>query len=133
AIAPAIGAIVILAAAAGPEVGRMTRFAGFSTFNPAGPGLGNLFNRISPLEALGIWPSGDFRVEPGGGFAPAPLFWLGSALALAVLAVGVAWKSGAGAKDRKSTRLNSSHVSISYAVFCLKKKKKKKTRYHKSN
>src|SRR5215469_3982227 len=29
------------------------------------------------------------------------------------------------AKDRKSTRLNSSHVEISYAVFCLKKKKKK--------
>src|SRR5207249_12073153 len=28
-------------------------------------------------------------------------------------------------QDRKSTRLNSSHVSISYAVFCLKKKKKK--------
>src|SRR5690554_7570605 len=31
-------------------------------------------------------------------------------------------------KDRKSTRLNSSHVRISYAVFCLKKKKKKTTR-----
>src|SRR5690242_21077372 len=29
-------------------------------------------------------------------------------------------------KDRKSTRLNSSHMSISYAVFCLKKKKKQK-------
>src|SRR5207253_8875928 len=29
----------------------------------------------------------------------------------------------ASAKDRKSTRLNSSHVAISYAVFCLKKKK----------
>src|SRR5207253_3514235 len=29
-----------------------------------------------------------------------------------------------GAADRKSTRLNSSHVAISYAVFCLKKKKK---------
>src|SRR5436305_5235821 len=29
------------------------------------------------------------------------------------------------APDRKSTRLNSSHVRISYAVFCLKKKKKK--------
>src|SRR5438445_13352676 len=28
--------------------------------------------------------------------------------------------------DRKSTRLNSSHANISYAVFCLKKKKKKK-------
>src|SRR5438067_10244786 len=31
-------------------------------------------------------------------------------------------------RDRKSTRLNSSHVSISYAVFCLKKKKKKKNK-----
>src|SRR5688572_32386752 len=31
-------------------------------------------------------------------------------------------------QDRKSTRLNSSHSQISYAVFCLKKKKKKNTR-----
>src|SRR5690242_20988718 len=31
-------------------------------------------------------------------------------------------------RDRKSTRLNSSHMSISYAVFCLKKKKKKKNK-----
>src|SRR2546430_4087371 len=31
----------------------------------------------------------------------------------------------AGARDRKSTRLNSSHSQISYAVFCLKKKKKR--------
>src|SRR2546427_8579667 len=34
----------------------------------------------------------------------------------------------AGDRDRKSTRLNSSHSQISYAVFCLKKKKKQK--YH---
>src|SRR5437870_8772589 len=33
-----------------------------------------------------------------------------------------------GRGDRKSTRLNSSHVAISYAVFCLKKKKTKKER-----
>src|SRR5438309_4354758 len=33
-------------------------------------------------------------------------------------------------RDRKSTRLNSSHSSISYAVFCLKKKKKKYTNHH---
>src|SRR5437870_5071203 len=33
-------------------------------------------------------------------------------------------------EDRKSTRLNSSHVAISYAVFCLKKKTKEKTRLH---
>src|SRR5690606_42135550 len=32
----------------------------------------------------------------------------------------------AAGQDRKSTRLNSSHVKISYAVFCLKKKKNKK-------
>src|SRR5690349_22282483 len=37
---------------------------------------------------------------------------------------------GAAGEDRKSTRLNSSHVEISYAVFCLKKKKKYKTREH---
>src|SRR5690606_41613116 len=33
------------------------------------------------------------------------------------------------ATDRKSTRLNSSHVKISYAVFCLKKKKRQKTHH----
>src|SRR5690625_6407799 len=35
--------------------------------------------------------------------------------------------------DRKSTRLNSSHVAISYAVFCLKKKKKKKKKKTNNN
>src|SRR2546428_2366080 len=34
--------------------------------------------------------------------------------------------SGSGGRDRKSTRLNSSHDQISYAVFCLKKKKEKR-------
>src|SRR3712207_8715833 len=32
-------------------------------------------------------------------------------------------------RDRKSTRLNSSHANISYAVFCLKKKKKNQSQY----
>src|SRR5690242_20883416 len=42
-----------------------------------------------------------------------------------------AWRT---ARDRKSTRLNSSHMSISYAVFCLKKKKKiKKKKKTKDN
>src|SRR2546426_5577758 len=35
--------------------------------------------------------------------------------------------------DRKSTRLNSSHLVISYAVFCLKKKKTKNTKSHRSS
>src|SRR3712207_7878926 len=35
----------------------------------------------------------------------------------------------AGQKDRKSTRLNSSHANISYAVFCLKKKNTKRKKH----
>src|SRR3712207_6979825 len=42
-----------------------------------------------------------------------------------LVAVGLRRRDApAGARDRKSTRLNSSHANISYAVFCLKKKKK---------
>src|SRR5207253_2897295 len=61
-------------------------------------------------------------------------FWLGSALAGAMTASRGAFPPGKARiepdadqrltrADRKSTRLNSSHVAISYAVFCLKKKK----------
>src|SRR3712207_8624273 len=39
-------------------------------------------------------------------------------------------RMAAGAVDRKSTRLNSSHANISYAVFCLKKKKIKNPHQH---
>src|SRR5438067_10583984 len=42
------------------------------------------------------------------------------------VAIAMDAQVAAAALDRKSTRLNSSHVSISYAVFCLKKKKKNK-------
>src|SRR2546422_4356302 len=40
---------------------------------------------------------------------------------------------GCASQDRKSTRLNSSHGYISYAVFCLKKKKKRETRRQTNN
>src|SRR5699024_11385408 len=43
---------------------------------------------------------------------------IGALIALNTAGPALAWLTG----DRKSTRLNSSHVSISYAVFCLKKK-----------
>src|SRR5690625_5933913 len=43
-----------------------------------------------------------------------------------VFATNIAALVGYRVQDRKSTRLNSSHVAISYAVFCLKKKKKNK-------
>src|SRR2546421_8411505 len=44
----------------------------------------------------------------------------------AIHRVGMVEASAKRGADRKSTRLNSSHDQISYAVFCLKKKKKKK-------
>src|SRR5438067_9265101 len=47
----------------------------------------------------------------------------GVAQSARVGAGGLLVHGGLPEKDRKSTRLNSSHVSISYAVFCLKKKK----------
>ena len=84
-------AVALLAVGIAPEAGRMVDFAGFETFDPDGPGLGNLFNRLSPLEALGIWPSGDFRVEPGDGAVPALVFYLGAAVAIAALCFGLIW------------------------------------------
>src|SRR5438128_4877152 len=50
--------------------------------------------------------------------------------AIEVGRVAAAALHGAPKADRKSTRLNSSHGSISYAVFCLKKKKQKNTANH---
>src|SRR3989442_10921038 len=44
---------------------------------------------------------------------------------MASVLVAMIWERKVG--DRKSTRLNSSHVRISYAVFCLKKKKKERS------
>src|SRR2546430_8177649 len=44
-----------------------------------------------------------------------------------VLITGPSEPSGLNVRDRKSTRLNSSHSQISYAVFCLKKKKNQTT------
>jgi hypothetical protein len=71
-----------------PEIGRMIDFHGFETFDPNGPGLGNLFGQISPFEALGIWPSGDFRLAPGDGAVPAVAYYLGIAFALVLFGYG---------------------------------------------
>src|SRR5437868_7363317 len=59
-------------------------------------------------------------------FAALQLACLGATLALPAYAQVDRAKQIGG--DRKSTRLNSSHVSISYAVFCLKKKKYSRVR-----
>src|SRR2546421_7955420 len=68
---------------------------------------------------------------------PSPGFSLGNQSALGLsrsstyaVVISAAWDNPCGklpsCSDRKSTRLNSSHDQISYAVFCLKKKKKNK-------
>src|SRR6266511_5408769 len=61
------------------------------------PPRSTLFPYTTLFRSFGVFPVMCPSGEPGVGRAPA---------------------------DRKSTRLNSSHVKISYAVFCLKKKKK---------
>jgi hypothetical protein len=71
-----------------PEIGRMIDFHSFETFDPNGPGLGNLFGQVSPFEALGIWPSGDFRLAPGDGAVPAIGYHLGAAFALVLFLWG---------------------------------------------
>jgi hypothetical protein len=68
----------------------MIDFHHFETFDPNGPGLGNLFGQVSPFEALGIWPSGDFRLAPGDGVVPALGYYLGAAFGLVLLLYGVA-------------------------------------------
>ncbi|HEX8959553.1 MAG TPA: hypothetical protein VF770_07000 [Solirubrobacterales bacterium] len=82
-------ALIVFAVGALPELGRMIDFRRFETFAPHGPGLGNLFGQISPFEALGIWPSGDFRLAPGNGAVPAIVFYLGAACAAALLLYGL--------------------------------------------
>ncbi len=87
----ALGAFAVLVA---PEIGRMIDFHSFETFDPKGPGLGNLFGQISPFEAFGIWPSGDFRLSPGDGAVPALGYFLGAAYASILLLYGlvVCWR-----------------------------------------
>jgi hypothetical protein len=81
--------LLVFAVLVAPEVGRMIDFHRFETFDPSGPGLGNLFGQVSPFEALGIWPSGDFRLAPGDGAVPAIGYYLGAAFALVLLVYGI--------------------------------------------
>src|SRR5699024_11249131 len=72
------------------------------------------------LKNLWLWKNHRFQNQPSSGFAKRFL-----PAHPAKPPLGQAPQSAQSAQlgpDRKSTRLNSSHVSISYAVFCLKKK-----------
>jgi hypothetical protein len=91
--------LVPLALAAGlaailtiPEWGRIVTFTGFGAFDPAGEqtGLGNLRQALNPLEALGVWPSGEFRLSPSEASLPAAAFYLAGLLGVAAVGVGIA-------------------------------------------
>src|SRR5437773_1790052 len=76
-------------------------------------------------------PGQFFMLEAPGRLLPRPFsLCLAPAGELAFLIdpVGAGTESLCTLGDRKSTRLNSSHITISYAVFCLKKKKQNKSR-----
>jgi hypothetical protein len=82
-------AVLVFAIGTLPELGRMIDFHSFETFDPNGPGLGNLFGQISPFTALGIWPSGDFRLAPGDGAVPAFVYFAGAAFAALLFVYGL--------------------------------------------
>src|SRR5207249_7043591 len=74
-----------------------------------------------------------FRSYVAGRSPPSRRHWISSARTCSPKAKSLKLRSRASARrwrDRKSTRLNSSHVSISYAVFCLKKKKNENGNRH---
>ena len=88
-----VAGCAIPAIAALPEVVNLVKFAGFEAFNPEGKGgnvgFGNLRQPLNPLEALGVWPSSEFRIAPKNSSTPEIAFYLGGLLALAAFAWGV--------------------------------------------
>lgn len=75
-----------------PEIGRLADFADFRALHPDRAnegGLGNLPGQLSPLEALGIWPTSEFRLSATASSLPAGLFYLGGAFALVCLALAL--------------------------------------------
>ena len=105
-LAPRPSGVLVFAVLVAPELGRMIDFHSFETFDPNGPGLGNLFGQVSPFEALGIWPSGDFRLAPGDGAVPAVGYYLGAAFALVLLLYGIArcWRRRESRDPRRPRR-----------------------------
>ena len=87
----AAGVVLVLVLATAQEWSRIADFSRLSALNPDrfGSDLGNLRGALSPLEALGIWPSSDFRISATAASLPAIVFYSGAAAALAGLALGL--------------------------------------------
>src|SRR5258707_4761832 len=88
------------------------------------------FNDTATTEIYTLSLHDALPISEGARLGRWPMAWLTTFLSGWLAAsCGVSWPSSIETSDRKSTRLNSSHANISYAVFCLKKKKKNKKYY----
>ncbi len=85
------GALGVLVLATAQEWSRIADFARLEALNPDrfGSDLGNLKQAISPLEALGVWPTGDYRTAADAAGVPAIAFYLGALVGLGALALGL--------------------------------------------
>jgi hypothetical protein len=86
---PVAAALVTLVVLIAPEVPRLLDFIDFRALDPDRAnegGLGNLRGHLSPLEALGIWPTSEFRLSAGAGSLPAVAFYAGAAVAAVAFA-----------------------------------------------
>jgi hypothetical protein len=86
-----VGGLLVVLLATVQEWSRIADFARLEALNPDrfGSDLGNLKGAISPLEAFGIWPTGDYRTSASGAGPPALAFYAGAAVALLALAIGL--------------------------------------------
>jgi hypothetical protein len=85
----ALAALLVLVAL---DFDRLRDFIDFRALDPDRAnegGLGNLRGHLSPLEALGIWPTSEFRLSAGEGSGPAIAFYAGAVLALAAFVAGL--------------------------------------------
>jgi hypothetical protein len=79
--------IAVLLVATVPDWSRIVIFADFRAFGEAHKN--NLQDPLSPLAALGIWPTGEFRLSPTDSSLPAAAFYACAAVAAAALVVGL--------------------------------------------
>src|SRR3989454_6589878 len=118
---PSTGSVpvaITTAWALGSSRTKVNLFAYFTTANALTDGAGH---NIPSANVSGSVNSGAFATfTTAGAFSTQSL-----QVFLQALAAGTFNSSRSDNLDRKSTRLNSSHLVISYAVFCLKKKKKR--------
>ncbi len=87
-VAVAVAVVLVLVVT---DLDRLREFADFRALDPDRAndgGLGNLPGQISPLEALGLWPTSEFRLSAAASSLPALVFYAGALLAFTALALG---------------------------------------------